>query len=290
MKQVLKLVLNEFVYGGHLLSVGAAAIIYTCGMLVGTPASWGMMLVAYLFAQTAYLADRYKGLNEDESTNSVRSGHLKARARVLQFALVGAPVLALAVMAFHQRFQALVFGLLVLIYSAMYPVFKKVTRRIIGFKTLYVATGWCLLVVLFTLYEHVSMSTALVLSCLFVFIRWVMNTSLCDVKDINADSSDGLQTLAVSMGIRWLVLFLHILNLVSIAIIVVGVCFKVLPRESLGLLLMLIYGSYYLSQVSRGGLKRLFVYTTLSSMVSSYSGLLRCGWPLDFRYKGDQLG
>mgnify|MGYP001562821980 CR=1 FL=1 len=68
-EKILKTIWKEFVYGGHLLSLGAASIVFTSAILLEIKITWDCLLVVYLGAQIIYLYNRYKEFKKDSLTN-----------------------------------------------------------------------------------------------------------------------------------------------------------------------------------------------------------------------------
>lgn len=43
-RKVLKLILNEFIYGGHIQSFGAASVVFVSGILLKIQITWGILV------------------------------------------------------------------------------------------------------------------------------------------------------------------------------------------------------------------------------------------------------
>ncbi|NOQ67864.1 hypothetical protein GQ568_00295, partial [Patescibacteria group bacterium] len=106
-KQVLKFVKNEIIYGGHLLSLGAASIIFTSAVLLDIKVTWDCLFVTYLGIQAIYLYDRYKKFEEDILTSPERANHLRKYLKYL-------PIIIF--------FIILIFVLFLLTFDKIYPL------------------------------------------------------------------------------------------------------------------------------------------------------------------------
>ena len=76
-KKLLNSVLKEFIYGGHLISLGAVGIILTSAIVLGIRLSWQPLVIAYLITFVGLLYNRYKEQNSDFLTNPQRTARLK---------------------------------------------------------------------------------------------------------------------------------------------------------------------------------------------------------------------
>ena len=77
LKKILNSIWNEFVYGGHLLSLGAVSIVYTASILLDIRITWDFLLVVYLGTESVYLYNRFKEYKVDFLTNPERTEHKK---------------------------------------------------------------------------------------------------------------------------------------------------------------------------------------------------------------------
>ena len=120
------------------------------------------------------------------------------------------------------NFWSIVFGFLILISGLLYTnYFKKVTRRIVGFKSFYIAFTWSLLVVFLAFYYSFSLNLSVFLISSFVFLRVLLNTIFFDIKDIESDKKDNLKTMPIFLGKDRTLKYLNILNAVSFIIILI---------------------------------------------------------------------
>lgn len=54
-EKILKFIWNEFIYGGHLPSLGAAAIVLFSGILLNIKITWDCLLITYFIFYLIYL-------------------------------------------------------------------------------------------------------------------------------------------------------------------------------------------------------------------------------------------
>jgi 4-hydroxybenzoate polyprenyltransferase len=147
-----------------------------------------------------------------------------------------------------------IFAIFMVAGSLLYTVhFKNYTKKIIGFKSVYVSLFWASLVLLLALYYRTSINLAVISISLFVFLRLLVNTIFFDIKDIASDKLYSLKTLPVYLGRRKVLSLIHILNLVSFLLLVVCVYKGVLPPGALSLLVFFIYTCFYLGLAKKEG-------------------------------------
>jgi 4-hydroxybenzoate polyprenyltransferase len=262
--KILNLIWNEFVYGGHLLSLGAASIVFTSALLLNIKVMLDFIIIAYLGTHAPYLYNRYKEFHKDILTNPSRTKHIEKYVNYIPIIIISYVIIIIGLFIYFNKISTLVFGFILLLFAFFYSkFFKKYTKKIVGFKSLYVSLAWSLLVILLALYYSFSLNLALLLILMFVFLRWVINTSLFDVKDIESDKKDGLLTLAIYFGRGKLIKILHFINIISILPIIVGFYLKLYPIFSLSLLFVIPYAIYYLNRLGKLKTNPGFLYYVL---------------------------
>ena len=249
-KQVLGFAWREFVYGGHLLSLGAVSIVFTSAVLLDILIAWDFLLVVYLITYTVYLYNRFKEFNEDFLTNPDRTQHVKRYINRIPFIISCSVLIIIGILLHFGNFLSLVFGLLLLLLGMLYSVcFKKLTRKIVGFKSFYVSFIWASLVIFLAFYYSFSLNLATFFIFFFIFLRWLINSIFFDIKDTKLDKKDYLKTLPVLLGKMKVLSYLHIINIFSIVPIIIGVFKNLLPPYALFLLIFYFYSFYYLQKV-----------------------------------------
>jgi 4-hydroxybenzoate polyprenyltransferase len=137
------------------------------------------------------------------------------------------------------------------------------TQKIVGLKVFFVALMWGLLVLFLAVYYSASINLALFLFSIFVFLRWFVNTSFFDIKDIEADKKEGLKTLAVVLKQKGLLQLLKFITMLAMFPLIVGVYLKVLPISSLMLFLTVPYSFFYLKQLESKNINPAFLYNVV---------------------------
>lgn len=245
-KQVLEFVKNEFVYGGHLLSLGAASIVFTSAMMLGINITWDFLVISYLVIYIAYSYNRLVELKDDSVTNSSRTEHIKKYIKILPFAICGSILIILLLLMSSGKFYNVSFCLFLILGSLLYTeYFKDFTKKIVGFKSLYVSFFWALLAPLLASYYNFPLWLPVFLVFSFIFLRLLVNTIFFDIKDIESDGASGLKTVAIYLGKTKTLTLVHLINLLSFIPIVYGVYANLLPLSALALLIFYFYTVFY---------------------------------------------
>jgi 4-hydroxybenzoate polyprenyltransferase len=243
--KILKPIFDEFIYGGHLLSLGASGIVLTVMVLLNEKISISLLVIAYLIAQIVYTLNHYKELKIDIMTNPERAKYLAKGEKYFPLLISVYSVLLLTILILFSNLNTLVF---IFILGALgFFYLKNLTKNIIGFKNYYVAFLWATAsVVLPYLYFSIKVDKFFYFIFIFVFIRWLVNTTFFDLKDIKGDKDEGLKTIPVVIGVKNTLLLLSFYNILSGAILIYAIYFGVISIAASGLLLLIPYSFYYL--------------------------------------------
>jgi len=246
-KGVINSIWNEFVYGGHLLSLGASAILYSTVLIFNKPISIPLLVLGYGINQVIYTYNHFKEAEKDALTNPERAKHVKQKKTKILFIFY--LFLVIVSLIFLQDLGTFLFAAFLMAGGIMFTeFFKGLTRKIVGFKTFYASLFWAFLIILSAIYYNINYIPLIILLFLFVYLRFVLSIAFFDIKDIESDKRDFLKTFPVLLGRNKTLSFLHILNFISILPLVLGVYFKILPTFSLSLCLFYFYSFYYLRQ------------------------------------------
>jgi len=246
-KGVINSIWNEFVYGGHLLSLGASAILYSTILIFNKPVNIPLLVLGYGISQVIYTYNHFKEAEKDVLTNPERAKHVKQKKTKILFIFY--LFLVIASTACLKSIAVALFVLFLVAGGLLFTdVFKGLTKKIIGFKTFYTSLFWAFLIILLSLYYNIGDFILISLMFLFVFLRWIINTAFFDIKDINTDKVYNLKTLPVALGRGSIIKYLHLLNLFSFAPLFLGVFLKVIPFYALSLSVLFFYSLFYLKK------------------------------------------
>jgi 4-hydroxybenzoate polyprenyltransferase len=245
----------EFVYGAHLLALGAAALVITAAVLLDEPISVDYPAMIYLAAYSAYLYNRYKEFNADFATNRERVIHFRKYARytpAIMISVSGSIVLILRYSAKLRDPAASLPILLIYFGGLLYSTFgKRVTKKILAFKNFFVALEYSLPLIFLPLYYSFSFRSALLLLAFFTFFKVFILTSYFDIKDATADARDGLRTLPAVWGLGRSLRFLGAAVVLWGLLILLAVFMGLVPAATVFLLLIIPYNFLILLRTAR---------------------------------------
>ena len=225
-KTILKSIWNEFIYGGHLQSLGASAVIFVSCFLSNIKFSWDIFLVSYLVFYSLYLYNYYKEIEIDKFTNYQRTEYLKKyikNAPLIIFLIF--LVVSLLVFIFG-KFSGFIFVFLIFLFGFLYSfVFKRVTKRVPLFKNFYVSAFFSAMVFLPKVYYSVPILVlpTLVLA-IFIFLKAFLMQILLDLKDVETDKKMGLLTLPSLLGEKRTITVLKIFSFLLTSIFLIIFC------------------------------------------------------------------
>jgi len=237
--QMFKKIKQEFLFGGHLQSLGAAAIVYLSCVLLKTKVGFDILLTAYFIFYAIYVFDRFKGIEKDILTNKERSLYLKKNLKLFPFLILFSVLIAFFLLIYFGNFKALLFGFILLTLGLIYSsLFKKITKKIPFFKNIYVSLFFTSLVFFPLVYFALSFNPSLYLLALFVFSKSLAMQFFLDIKDVKGDKKEKLITLPVLLGKEKSLLFLKIFSVLT------NVFLFFLPQLFLSLLIFIPFNFY----------------------------------------------
>lgn len=240
---------NEFIYGGHWGSLSSSAIALSVMLLLELSLRFEFLLIVYLGCQCIYSYNHYKEIENDALSSSRRAQFLGRYYNFLKFLTASYGFFFIFLLVFFQSWRVLLFGTMMLIIGLLFTYHaKSLSQKIVGFKSIYASFAWSLLVPFTVLYVDATFTIGVFLISVFVFLRFMIDTSFFDIKDIKSDKKRKLKTYVVYFGQERCLSFLHCLNLISFLPILIGAIFQFLPRYSLALFFVLLYDLYYIER------------------------------------------
>lgn len=243
-KKLFKNIINEAIYGNQLLSLGIIGILLTCAIIADIKISLFFLLVIYCGLHSAYLFDRIKETKNDIQDNELRTQYIISQRRRFLFSMLIYALIAVLIIVI-QRPSSFIFGITLLFFSLLYTiVFKKLTKRVPGFKNFFVALMWSLTIPFLFYYQKIGItSTAVILSILF-FLKHFSYELFEDIKDIKSDKKSGLLTFPILFKDKYYYFFI-ILNILFGLLLILAIIIKTLPPYSAILLIFLPYSFCY---------------------------------------------
>jgi 4-hydroxybenzoate polyprenyltransferase len=248
MKKILKFLMTEIIYNGHLQALGAVGIVYISSLTAfGIIPGIDLLILVYCVFQFIYYFDRYRDINKDESTNKTRSAHLKVYVNKVPLIMALLFLIVVLGNVIFGNIISLISSLIVMFLGALYPIyFKGLTKKIFMFKNFYVAFVHALLGFYPLVYypNNTLKSGILYILFLFVLIEVIFAQIALDTKDIKSDKKDKLLTFPVIFGKNKSVNFIKITSIFSFVFL-----FYISFQYKLGLpFYMVLLGSFIINE------------------------------------------
>jgi len=251
---------NEFVFGGHLISLCGPSLAFVTMILFNMPVSWEFLFISYLGTYCVYNYDRLQGITIDSSSNDKRSNHIKNHLKIRYIFLIVYVIIFFAILSLSGNLYSFIFGLFLLITGILYTnIFKKMTSKIVGFKNFYTSFSFSFLIFFTAIYSGYLIDWKLCVFFTFIFLHFLVDTSFCDLKDINSDKKMNLKTLPIYLGKEKFLKFLNILNIISFFIIGIAILFNILAFIATFLLIFCLYRIYYINKAKKSDNSILFL-------------------------------
>lgn len=242
MKRI-ELILSDFVEE-FITCLSAVALMVAVSILTNNKITLDFVLIILISNFIVYFFDFVGDPTDQDFREKTEKKVVKTKKIFFQPLLCFLGLLILFLVLVYGNFQSLIFFVILLVLGICYPLFfKKMTKRIVGFKDIYVAVIWNLMVIFYLLYYSIDFNFGIILLLVFILIRDLLNASYCDIKDIEEDRQNGLLTFANYFGTRKFLTFFHFINLFSTLILILGFHYNLLPLISLSLIFPVILTS-----------------------------------------------
>lgn len=258
---------DEFVYGAHLTAFASAALVLTVIILLNIPINFLAIITAYLTTFIVYSFNYLKELDDDILTDPTKVSFLESRKNkyknFIKLYIILDIILLFLSFSIYGNFGFIIFILILLSGGILYTiVFKVLTKYIPGFKSFYCTALWAYAGSFYvTFFYSETFNTLYGFMFIFMFIKLLINAVFFDIKDIDSDKKKGLKTIPILMGKSRTILFLTILNFVSIITLIYGVYANYIPAYGIFLSIFSIYTEYYLLKGLTSDQKSIVRYT-----------------------------
>ncbi|MBU4534451.1 MAG: UbiA family prenyltransferase [Euryarchaeota archaeon] len=236
---------NLFLYGGFIPALWGPSLLLTVSLSTDMPHDMIIILVSFLLPLIIYSYDYYADMAKDIETNPERA-NLDKKLNYNLIILYVCFLIGLIIYIFN--YMIILFVLTLFAMGILYAsVFKKITLKIPAFKNFYLSFIWSLWgTFLIVMYNYEEVNIRLVLIFLFIYAKVLLNTIFFDIKDAKSDKKEGLKTLPAVLGIFKTITYLHVLNLLTAFILILGGILYILPPYCLLLTIFYLYVFYYL--------------------------------------------
>lgn len=261
MKGLLKGIADEFLYGSHLVALGALGITLSVILVFSLPSKPLVLVIAYLVYLIIYTYNHARELIFDKNSNPERVKHLSGKQQWVKMS----PFIYSAMLITALLFSNWATALLAVFITAGGILYTEKFKRIpiLGWKTYYVSFFWAILILIVPFFYEIGSVTPYLYFVLFIFIRGLVNTTFSDIKDIESDGARKIKTFPVYWGKEKTLYILQAVNLISFAPILFGIYTKDLPMISLLFGLTIINGVYYLTKAMTLDEKKLRLFSSI---------------------------
>ncbi len=236
---------RELVYGGHLAAIAATGIVLSFVLLFNLTITVQVLLIPYLLCQVIYAFNHLFELRFDTETNPERSEYVQSSSSKLLLFLYS--VFLIATLVFTP-IPAVILVLITLLGGILYTTHIKtyLSAFFAGLKSVYVSLFWSLPIFFVPLVLGSSVTSSYFYLYAFLFCHEIVNTTFCDIKDIDSDRKRKVHTIPVLFGKEKTLIFLHIINALSLDILLIGYERGALPVLSIFLIAAVVYEAGYL--------------------------------------------
>ena len=145
----LKFLRDEFVYGGHLLSIACSSFTISIILMLNTIFKFELVFITYLLSLIVYNFDHYISIEEDKNDNPKRTKHIMKYQKFFPILLTIYGFLFIILLLLYGNLISLSIGILILTIGILYSIgLKNLTKKITGFKNIYTSLSVSLLVFL----------------------------------------------------------------------------------------------------------------------------------------------
>ncbi len=237
---------------GTIIGFSMAGLAIITNILLSEPVSLNSALVGFSMTTGLYAANRLLESDKDAAIDNAISSAVAANKSTL---LVFSSVLTLlgVFLAFKESLELGLLVILTIFYLVLYTTnlskisFKKGGKRLkdyLGVKSLMVGIGLSVVVLYTGNCFHTNSLIALALLYFRTILNEAMNTIIYDMKDLEADRINGVNTLPIALGVKKTKFLLHSLNGVVTILTLAGFLFNLFPFYCLGLLISFPYFAF----------------------------------------------
>ena len=251
--------------------------------LFGIEMDWKLGLISVLSAFFAYTVNKATDIDEDLINNPKKYLFYEKHGKTFYVLAALSYLLALYI-SFEYSYITTLIVFIPLILGIAYSVkwipgsgYKRI-KDIPGGKTLVLSFAWASVILLTNYY--VGFTPTLLSLFFYVFLIEFMAALAFDVRDIRGDRRAGVKTIAVIFGKKTTMIILHILNLISLAFLLLIVYSNILPitmlAVSIGMFLFFILSfKMMLTNISKTMIYDLFLESlTIFFLSFTFVGIL----------------
>jgi 4-hydroxybenzoate polyprenyltransferase len=269
---------------GIIIGLSMAGLAIITSILLSKPISLNSALVGFSMTTGLYAANRLLESDKDAAIDNAISSAVASHKSILLVFSVGFTLLGV-VLAFNESLELGLLVILTILYLILYTTnlskisFKKGGKRLkdyLGVKSLMVGIGLSVVVLYTGNCFHTNSLIALGLLYFRTILNEAMNTIIYDMKDIEADRINGVNTLPNALGIKKTKYVLHSLNGVVTILTLAGFLFNLFPIYCLGLLVSFPYFAFLIEYLVYEPYRKGHLYFQYILLDGAYIAIVPC--------------
>lgn len=230
-QSVKNLIKDALIRGEMLAALSAVALMASISLIFKVAITWDFVVIVLLLSVAVYFFDFFDDATDFNFTQNSEETIVKKDKKYFKFITFILIIICLPIAYIFSSIWSLLYLIMLISLGILYPLyFKKLTKKIVGFKDFYVALSWVIFELFFFVYYSYDEKFVILFFLLFMFTRDFMGASYCDIKDIGLDKKNKLLTLASTLGKNNLVSALSVINILSLIVLFIGLVFNILPQ------------------------------------------------------------
>ena len=173
-------------------------------LLFGAVIDWSLLLSTFLVIFAVYCMNNLTDKEEDEVNSPEKASFVNSNEKTLIFA-VGSSYIIAIILGLLDSFYAVIILLVPLFAGVVYSikVSSKLPRLkdIFAVKNIIIALSWAVVTTFIPAINAPNVSWAFIIPIFyFFFVKSFVNSVVCDIRDIEGDTANGIRTIPVGIG------------------------------------------------------------------------------------------
>lgn len=261
-----------------------AGLAILTNLLLSEPISLESAIVWFSITTGLYTANGLIESDKDAAINNTIA-YAVAEAKSLLIWLSVCLTLLGLFLAFKESLELGFLVILTILYLLLYTTnlskisFKKSGKRLkdyLGVKSLMVGIGLGFVV----LYAGDCFRTRSLMALTLLYFRTIlnetMNTIIYDMKDLEADRMNGVNTFPIALGVKKTKYILHFLNGIVTILTLIGFLFNIFPVVYLGLLISFPYFVFLIEYLVYEPYRKSHLYFQYILLDGAYIAIVPC--------------
>jgi 4-hydroxybenzoate polyprenyltransferase len=183
------------------IALNASLVAAFSSLLYGVEVKPTILLIAFLATFSVYNMNRATDRAED-TVNRPRAASRSPMFFLVSSMVASASCLLLSASVGAQAIKVILTSFIASIFYSvkLSPSIPRL-KEVVGLKSVLVAFSWGFTGALLSASSQAVDSVKIVMAFTFIFIQILVNTILCDVRDMDGDRTSGVNTLPIALGL-----------------------------------------------------------------------------------------